>query len=217
MIGAVVLFSYLESYAEVANPTYRVGGAVAGFFVVFVTLVTAYSRLVAKPASKLMTEASRAITKPKGFREYRLPESGYSIYYPEKWELVEKPHFPSVSFDGENGSNIIIGTAKANKGLISDFLENNASQYFGSKKKSFEELYKDYKVLEGRTIALHGVQCPMLIGEMTVGHHTVRHMQIAYLDVKGEKLHVITCSAHSHLFEKVRPLFEKIVSTFQII
>lgn len=61
-VGAVILFSVLESYAEVVNPSYRLGGAAAGFVVFFLILFAAFSRLAARPASEVAGQARKAIT-----------------------------------------------------------------------------------------------------------------------------------------------------------
>lgn len=214
LIGAVVFFSVLKSYAEVVSPPYRLGGAIAGFIVIFYALCKAYSSLVAKPASKLMKEAAKAITKPQGFREYRSVERGFSIYYPKKWEMSEEMSM-EVMLRREDGLNVHIATQKASKKAIRA-LETDPSVYFVFIEKTLEMLFKGVRTLEKTTTALHGIQCPTFITEKKMGGKTLRQIQVVYLDAKGEKLHFITWTTSKAEYEDLKPLFEKILSTFQI-
>lgn len=220
LMGAVVLFSYLESYAEVAQPTYKLGGAVAGFFVILVTLATTYSRFVAKPTRELMGEASRAITKPKGFVEHRLPESGFAIYYPKNWEVEDQYNFPTVKFsraDNEKTKVVMIETIKPDKDEIKDFLEKDASNFFDSFEKYLLATYKGMRVVEKRKMALHGMQCPLFVIDQEVEGSPLRSMGVAYFDVKREIVHVIYGATRPNEFENARPIFEKMISTFRPI
>lgn len=216
LVGAVVLFSTLESYAEVVNPPYRLGGAIAGFFVIFIILFTSYSRLLAKPPSKLIKEAAKAITKPKGFREFRSGERGFSICYPKKWELSEEMSM-KVMFRREDGPNVNIVTQKDRKKFI-EKLKTDLSIYSEDVEKLFKMISKDWRVLEKTTTALHGIQCPTFISEKKMGAHlTLRLFQVIYPDVKGEKFHFISWTASDTEYDDLKPVFEKILSTFQII
>jgi len=219
LVGAVVLFSTLESYAEVVSPPYRLGGAIAGFFVIFTILFTSYSKLLAKPPSELIKEAAKAITKPKGFHDYRSVDRGFSIYYPKKWEVTEDMKM-EVMFRRKDGSNLNILTQKASKKVIRE-IETDPSDYIESVEKLYEMLFKDWRVLKKTTTALHGIQCPTCISEQEVDvdgrNVTLRLFQVVYLDVKGEKLHFISWTASNTEYDDLKPLFEKILSTFQII
>lgn len=216
LVGAVVLFYFLESYAEVTNPNYRLGGAAAGFFVFFITLVGAYSRVVAKPASKLMREAGRAITKPKGFREYVLPENGFSVYYPEEWTVDKKDQFPTITFCSEDGTNVNICTDKLEKDFMVEY-EKNPSQLPAIIEKIFGDTFKDFEIEEKSTIALHGKHHPMIVMKRAMGNINFKHVQIYYLDEQAKKFHAITFTVGINEYEEMKPLWEKILSTFQIL
>lgn len=217
LVASVVLFSYLESHAEVVNPTYRLGGAIAGFFVIFVTLCYTYSKLIAKPPSEMAKEAARAITKPRGFREYKSSARGFLIYYPKEWEVRESQLVPPVFFERGDGPSVNIVTDKAEEKLLQD-IEKDASAFSEFYGDVFENMFKDCKVLEKSTIALHGVQCPMYAIERKIKDVVVRQVQIAYLDVAAKKIHWMTFSADaSGEYEDLRPLFQKMISTFRVL
>lgn len=216
LIGAVVLFYFLESYAEVTNPSYRLGGAAAGFVVFFITLVGSYSRVVAKPASRLMRDAGRAITKPKGFREYILPENGFSIYYPEKWTTDRTDNFPEVMLRAEDGTNVILGTCRVEKEFMVEY-EKDPSQFPVLVETLYGSMFRDFVVLEKRTIALHGKHFPMFITENIIEGNVIKHVQVAYFDAQAEKLHWITFSVLREKYEEMKPIWEKMLSTFHIL
>jgi len=216
LIGAWVLFSTLESYAEMWSPPYRLGGAVAGFFIIFLVLFMTYSKLTAKPVSTLMKEASRAISKPKGFREYRSSEKGFMIYYPEEWKMVEDLTFPPVSFVKEDGSNLRIISQKADKRFL-NALKEDPKQFSDLLLRFYGVMFKDLTILEKRTTAIHGMQCPMYIMEQKIEGESLRYVQIGYIDVKRGTLHWINWTTAAAKYEDLKPLFEKIVSTFQTI
>ena len=212
LIAAWVLFSSLESYAEVTNPFYRLGGAVAGFFVILTTLCVIFTKLIARPASTLVRETIKAVKKPRGFREYISLERGFSLYYPKEWKVEESQMYPPIMF----GEHLTTVTQTTTKKFLKK-VEEDPSSFSDTYMKIHEDIFKDYTVIEKSTIALRGIQCPMYIFDKAIGDLTIRTIQIAYLDSERERLHWISWFAPLNEFEKLRPLFDKIVSTFQVV
>lgn len=60
-----VLFTYLESFAQIENPTYKLGGGLAGFISTFVVLVKSYSHIVKVSASTVIQEAISGVRRPR--------------------------------------------------------------------------------------------------------------------------------------------------------
>jgi len=213
LVGAVVLFHYLESYAEVVNPAYRLGGAVAGYFVIFVTLLTAYSRLIAKPSSTVIKEALKGISKPRGLTEYKDVSRGFSTYYPKKWNVSEAD-FPPVEFERGDGPSLNIVTQAVEKknlqrvekdpSMLTDFLES-----------VWKAMFPDVEIIDKGTIALLGVRCPKFVSRKPIGSLNLRQTQIAYLDIPTKRLHVITWTVSETEYNELSPIFEKILSTFR--
>lgn len=217
LIGAVILFNFLESYAEVTNTTYRLGGAAAGFIVFFVTLVAAYSRIVAKPASKLVREAGHAFNKPKGFRKCELIENGFSIYYPEKWDSVRMDNYPQIILNAEDGKTmLILSTHPMNKEFVVEF-EKDPSQLSSQIEYFYANVLSSYTIKSKSTIALHGKQFPVFVAEKVIDGTPCKYMIVFYVDTKAEKMHTLTFGAISEIFEEKENTLKRILSTFQTL
>lgn len=69
LVGAVVLFKFLKSSALIKNKTYQAGGAIAGFIIIFLTLIAAYNQLEKNSSVHLKEELAKAQLEITSLRE----------------------------------------------------------------------------------------------------------------------------------------------------
>jgi hypothetical protein len=213
LLAAFILFALLQSYAMVEQASYRLGGAVAGFVVVFTLLFTSYSRLINKPASTLAKDAAKAITKPRGFKEYFSTERGFQIYYPKDFKIAEEA-LPPVMFRDAKGENVVIQAVKSHKKELAD-LEKNPSEFIKLYKGTLEAIYPNIKWIDEEIYSLLGKQCPRLVYERLINDKLFRQIQVAYPDLENERIHWLTLSCNIDNFDNMKPIFEKMLSTFK--
>jgi len=212
--GAGFLFAYLESYAQVENPTYKLGGAIAGFTVIFMILFFSYSHLIAKiPASTVVKEAISSVRKLRGLRQYRLDDRGFLIHCPKNWKISEIT--TPIMFAGPKGENININVEKISKKDAKRMIRNPQVIY-DMMKRIYKGLMTNYKPLGQGKIFIRGVECRMF--EHEAGDPPQRQAQIFYVDLKKNKLYTITWTfSDPSEYERLRPIFERITSTFQVL
>jgi len=86
LLAAWVLFTVLQSFAELKGTAYSLGGGIAGFAVVFLLLLYSYGKMLGQDTGKPIGEVAQAMRKLRGYKLYKNKEVGITFQYPAEWK-----------------------------------------------------------------------------------------------------------------------------------
>lgn len=235
--AAVVLFYFLKSFAKVENKSFSLGGAVAGFFVIFLLLRSTYFRVTStdrefgklssdEKIARLENEITQLITSkldnftiPKGYKSEVSKEFQFGFCFPEDWTFSR---FPQQTMYGQAIDLKSAGTTGFSRSVnvvISDISNENQdlSAIFEACLQGVlmlmpnsELIFKENFLLQGLPAIRYRVDYVLNSEiELTV-------YQIVVADKDKKNVYAISFTTTQSDFESSRVLFDNIASTFRI-
>lgn len=121
---------------------------------------------------------------------YTEPKLGYSLVLPSGWEPVERPGKP-IAFIGDK-----INGSTPNLQVTQEAFQGDLAAYEAANLATFEQGYKDYKLLEQGSITTRDG----LVGRRCLVEHTMsekKFRQIYYFLPKSSGLYIVACASLS--------------------
>lgn len=235
LVASVVLFYFLDSYAQVQNKVMSLGGAVAGFFVIFILLRNTYFRITSVETKFEKSSADEKINKleeqiegliaskldnfivPHGYKSEISKEFKFGFCYPKGWEFSK---FPKQTFYGfaldsksteefKKNVNVIIEDISTKKGELSEIYQNTMKNNLAIMPNS-ELIFKEESLFQGLPALKYRINYTTNLGERLTLY------QILVADKDRKNAFIITFTTTQEEFESSRILLDSIASTFRI-
>jgi len=147
---------------------------------------------------------------------YTNDKEGFSINAPKAWNVDESGKLgTSVVFlntkPDKEGANVFDANINVISGPTKGLDLNN---YINGQKKGLPKLFNDYKLVEDRTVDVHGMQGHILGNTFTQGVFQLRDLQL--IVVKDGKAYIITGTALESTWDTYKDLMESSLLTFTL-
>ncbi len=237
LVAAVVLFYFLDSFAQIQNKSISLGGAAAGFVVIFILLRDTYFRVtsVERKSKKLstdekihqleaqieqlMTAKLDNFTVPKGYKSEVSKEFQFGFCYPKEWEFTRFPQQTFYGFARDLKSAEKLGFARNVNVTIGDISkqEEDLKKIYeeGIKSSLFmlpnaELVFKEDSLFQGLPAMKYRVNY------ITNDEQQLTLYQILVGDKNKKNLYAISFTTTQEDYNYSKVLFESIASTFRI-
>lgn len=237
LVAAVVLFYFLDSFAQVQNRTVSLGGAAAGFVVIFYLLRNTYFRVPSTdivPSGKSKDEEieilknllKKAIASkldnfvvPEGYKDEVSQEFQFGFCYPQDWEFSR---FPQIT---------VYGAARDSKSAEKPGIARNVTVVvtdMSNDKRDLNEIYENgvqsvllsvpnAELVSKKELLFQGLPAMKYRANyVTNDGRQLTLDQTAVADKERNNLYHITFSTTQENFDSSKGLFENIASTFRI-
>jgi hypothetical protein len=150
-----------------------------------------------------------------GFKKYHNEDYNFSIYYPYKWDVYEKP-------GSENSLVMFVSKAESN---VDQHLENihvfiekfdsviTIEDFYENSLSNIPNLVIDFIKLKSGNTIINGQKSKWIYFSYITGNKQAHNL--AYLFVRDTVGYVVSCTGEPERFEEFRPTFEKAGSTFR--
>ena len=145
-------------------------------------------------------------TKLEGYTEYKDSETGAKFAYPSNWINCGTNEVPVF---GDN-------TTSATVNLITENIQSgtNLSAYLTASKMSIESAFTINGTIKEENIKVNGIDAVKLTYKISQNNIDMTLLQV--LMIKDEKAYVYTFGSPTNVFDNVKDVFEKIISTIEI-
>lgn len=235
--AAVVLFYFLDSFAQVQNKGVSLGGAAAGFVVIFLLLRNTYFRVTStereferlsadEKIRRLETQLEQLITSkldnftvPEGYKPEVSKEFQFGFCYPKGWEFSRFPQQTQYGLARDLKSAEKLGFARNVNVIITDIGSQEADLdkiYESGLTETLtlvpnaELVFKEESLFQGLLSMKYRVNWVTNLGDRLALY------QILVADKNRKKLHIISFTTTQEDFDSSRVLFDSIASTFRI-
>lgn len=165
---------------------------------------------VAPPAPAPSPEAS-APAKPREEGRYYNEKHKFSIVFPADWTLQDSEMMVMALSPQENPADAFM----ENIGILSMDLgtELSAKDIADMALEMIKQMTTGLEVHEKGTKTIDGLPATYYVFSGKMGEIEVKTMQFVFM--KGSVEYVITCTANPQTFEKYRPAFDNMISSFR--
>lgn len=141
-------------------------------------------------------------------------KDGYSLDFPSKWQTRE--HFMSTSVIGLSPLESAHDAFAENVNVVVEELGAGVplATYTKASGQNLAKFLNQYKLIENKTVRLHGHDAQRLVYEHAQGQFKLR--ALVYLLVEGDRGYVLTCTAERASYPKFQGQFEKICQSFAL-
>jgi len=235
--AAIVLFYFLDSYAQVQNKTISLGGAAAGFVVIFLLLRETYFKVTSterefqqlstdEKIRRLEVQIEQFVTSkldnftiPSGYKAEVSKEFQFGFCYPEDWEFARFPQQTLYGFARDLQSHKRLGFARNMNVAITDISSGGEDLH-----KMYEEgvagnlafipnaelIFKEEILFQGLPAMKYRVNYVSNLGDECTLY------QILVVDKDRKNYYAISFTTTQEDFSSSRTLFDSIASTFRI-
>lgn len=235
--AAVILFYLLDSFAQIQQKGIKIGGAGAGFVIIFFILRDTYFRIASEEIktkgistdekiSKLEAEIERlTVSKlnnfivPNGYKQEISEEFQFGFCYPEGWQFVKFPEETLYGFVKDFNSFEKIGFARNVNVIISDISiqGNNLNALFESGLDSVLELMPNAKMIFKEDLLFQGLPAMKYrVDYVTNSGQQLTVYQFLVASKDRKYLYTISFTTTQEDFNSSKVLFDNIASTFRI-
>lgn len=237
LVAAVVLFYCLDSFAEVQNKAVSLGGAAAGFVVLFILFRSTYFRLTntdsdltvrnSEERIQSLEDQLQAIVRsklenfivPSGYKAEISKEFRFGFCYPHDWEFDRFPEqtMYGMAIDRESAKNEGFGTNL--NVVISDIghTKSNLNELFENATQVTLDAIAGSELISKERILLNGLEAARTLIHFTSGTgHQLASYQILVVDKGRNFMYAITFTSLVEEFESLKTTFDNIASTFRI-
>ncbi|HEX7320325.1 MAG TPA: hypothetical protein VF399_08210 [bacterium] len=237
LVAAYVLFYFLDSFAQVQNKGVSIGGAAAGFVVIFLLLRDTYFRITSterefkkfsadEKIRRLETQIEQLITSkldnfivPIGYKPEVSKEFQFGFCYPEYWEFSRFPQETQYGFARDLKSverlgfarnvNVIITNIDTWKGELDEMYESGLADVLALMPNA-KLVFKENFLFLGLAAKKYRVDWVTNLGEQLALY------QILVVDRVKENLYTLTFTTTQEDFDSSIALFDDIALTFRI-
>lgn len=235
--AAVVLFYFLDSVAQVQSKGVSLGGAAAGFVVIFLLLRDTYFRVTSterkfknlsadEQIHRLETKIEELIASkldnfivPQGYKSEISKEFQFGFCYPKDWEFSRFPQQTQYGFARDLKSaerlgsarnmNVIITDISSHEGELDEIYESSLSMV-STCMSNAKLIFKEDSLFQGLAAMKYRVDWVTNLGEQ------VALYQILVADKGRKNLYTISFTTTQGDFDSSKALFDNIASTFRI-
>ncbi len=235
--AAVILFYFLDSFAQVQNKGVSLGGAVAGFVVIFLLLRDTYFKVpdteiksnklsTNEKIHRLETQIEQLITSkldnfvvPKGYKPEVSKEFQFGFCYPEYWVFSR---FPQQTLYGlardlksakklgfARNVNVVITDISSQEVELDEIYESNLTGALALISNA-KLVFKENFLFQGLPAMKYQVDWVTNSGEQLVLY------QIFVADKNRKNLYTISFTTTQEDFDSSRVLFDNVAGTFRI-
>ncbi len=233
-----ILFQVLDSIAEVKSKSISLGGAAAGFYIIFKLLEKSYYKVFAQESKllidieELKKENKRLLLKigqltkikvdcPDNYISEISSDLKFGFAYPDYWHFA-KSKFIDYCFVVEKPEN--------NKGKTNDIVTNFSVVYIDTSEIENDieeiseihikdELYEtpNSKIIEKADNFINGIK----VKKTTIlwiddkRNEFIGYLNL-FLDEANQRIIKVTCTSLKHEFEMKKETFDNILNTFRI-
>ncbi len=231
LIGAVVFFYGLDSLAQIQNKFISLGGAIAGFVVIFILLRSTYFRVTSterefgklsanekvrnleKQIEDLLINKFDDFNIPQGYKAEISKEFRFGFCYPEDWGFSRFSELKLYggAVDEKSGNNIVIA--------ISDITdqEKELDEIYKAELELQSDLFPKAQVIFRENILFHGLPASKhLLNYETNSGLAISLYQIMVTDKKKQNLYVLSFTTSQGDFNSMRGVFDNIAGTFRL-
>lgn len=235
--AAVVLFYFLDSFAQVQNKGVSLGGAAAGFVVIFLLLRDTYFRVTSterefknlsadekirileNQIEQLITSKLDNFVIPEGYKPEVSKEFRFGFCYPEYWEFSRFPQQTQYGFARDLKSaerlgfarnvNVIIADISSQEGELDKIYESNLAAVL-TLMPNAKLVFKEDFLFQGLAATKYRVDWVTNLGEQLALY------QILVADKDRKNLYTLSFTTTQEDFDSSRVLFDNIAGTFRI-
>lgn len=235
--AAAVLFYFLNSYAQIQNKGVSLGGAAAGFVVIFILLRNTYFRVTTverefenlptdEKIRNLQTQVEQLIKSkldnfivPEGYKEEVSNEFQFGFCYPKYWEFSRFPKQTQYGIVKDLESAGKLGFAR-NMNLIVTDISGMKAELYEIYETSLAELltvmhsaklvFEDDFLFQGLAAKKYRVDYTTNLGDQLAVY------QILVADKDRKDLYIISFTTTQEDFDSSRVLFDNIAGTFRV-
>lgn len=235
--AAVVLFYFLDSVAQVQSKGVSLGGAAAGFVVIFLLLRDTYFRVTSterkfknlsadEKIHRLETQIEQLIASkldnfivPQGYKSEISKEFQFGFCYPEDWQFSR---FPQKTFYGLAAglkSAEILGFARNMNVFIEDIseMEGDLREIYKSSLANALVIIPNTELIFEEEFLLQCLPASKWrINYVTNLGEELALYQISVADKNRKNLYTISFATARGDFDSSKALFDNIASTFRI-
>jgi len=235
--AAIVLFYFLDSFAQVQSKGVSLGGAAAGFVVIFLLLRDTYFRVTSterkfknlsadEKIHRLETQIEQLIASkldnfivPQGHKSEISKEFQFGFCYPKDWEFSRFPQKTFYGFAVDLKSAEILGLARNVNIFIEDISkeEGDLREIYKSSLAvglafipNAELIFKEEFLFQGLPATKSRINYVTNLGEELALY------QISVVDKNRKNLYTISFTTTLGDFDSSKALFDNIASTFRI-
>lgn len=237
LVAAVVLFYFLDSFAQVQNKVVSLGGAAAGFVVIFLLLRDTYFRVTSterefkklstdEKIRRLEAQIEQLITSkldnfvvPEGYKPEVSKEFQFGFCYPEYWEFSRFPQETLYGFARDLKSaerlgfarnvNVIITDINSWEGELDEIYESCLANVL-TVMPNAKLVFKENFLFQGLVARKYRVDWVTNLGEQLALY------QILVADKDRKNLYTLSFTTTQEDFDSSRVLFDNIAGTFRI-
>lgn len=238
--AAIVLFYFLDSFAQVQSRGVSLGGAAAGFVVIFLLLRDTYFRVTSterkfknlsagEKIRRLETQIEQLIASkldnfivPQGHKSEISKEFQFGFCYPKDWDFSRFPQKTFYGFAVDLKSAEILGVARNVNIFIEDI--EDISKEEGDLREIYESslagglafipnaelIFKEEFLFQGLPATKSRINYVTNLGEELALY------QISVADKNRKNLYTISFTTTQGDFDSSKALFDNIASTFRI-
>lgn len=232
-LAAFGLFYVLDSAAEIENKGVKLGGAVAGFLVVFGVLQRTYFRQWREEREEKTQSADERIRAleeqiqdlvvakldnfivPEGYEAEVSSEFSFGFAYPSDWDLAKFPKQTQYCFvvdpqpsEFSRNMNVVIVDISEYGGSLSDLFQSDLQTALDTLNQSV--------LVSSEGFLFHGLEASRRILNWRSGDHELSTYQILSVDGSRRNAYTITFTTTQEDFAKSRAVFDNIASTFRL-
>ena len=235
--AAVVLFYFLDSFAQVRNKSVSLGGAAAGFVVIFLLLRNTYFRVTStgmeserlsrdekilrlkSQIEQLITSKLHNFTVPEGYKPEVSKEFQFGFCYPKDWVLSRFPQqtlygsvidFKSAERLGfRRNINVVISDISSQEADLPEIYENALAGVLALMPNA-KLVFKEESLFQGLSAIRYKINYVTNLGQQLTLY------QILIADKDSKNLYTISFTTSQEDFDSSRILFDSIASTFRI-
>ena len=235
--SAIVLFYFMDSFAQIQNKGVSLGGAAAGFVVIFLLLRNTYFRVTSterefkklstdEKIKRLETQIEQLIISkldnfvvPEGYKSEVSKEFQFGFCYPEDWEFSRFPQQTQYGFARDLKSaeklgfarnmNVIITDISSYEGELDEIYESNLEEVLRLMPNA-KLVFKENFLFQGLPARKYRVDWVTNLGEQLALY------QILVADKDRKNLYIISFTTTKEDFNSSRVLFDNIAGTFRI-
>ena len=230
LCSAVVLFQFLESFANVENKTVSLGGAAAGFVVIFLLLRDTYFKVkegryqgmtddqkiieLEKQVVDLLKNKLDNFVVPEGYKEEVSKEFKFGFCYPKDWVFSRFPQLTMYGIvqkpNSSTSMNVNITDISSVESDLGSFYEN-AFQGALMFRPNAEVVFKEEGYL------FHGLTAIRYrLDWIEPDERAITGYQVVVADENRKNLYTITFTTSQETYNSEEILFKNIESTFRI-